>query len=162
MPVALWTEAARFRFLARRNIDKALIAGAVHDCAKELPIEDQERMAYARCGDLFVDEKLLHSPAGAVFYSETFGEDDPEILDAITYHTTGRGDATLLDEIVFLADKIEPSRTYTDLSVMRKIAPTDLDGAARLCLESVVDKFKRKKRPVHPLTEGFMKYLGMQ
>ncbi|MBO4580310.1 MAG: bis(5'-nucleosyl)-tetraphosphatase (symmetrical) YqeK [Clostridiales bacterium] len=144
------------------DIDKALIAGAVHDCAKELPIEDQERMSYARCGDLFVDEKLLHSPAGAVFYSESFGEDDPEILDAITYHTTGRGDATLLDEIVFLADKIEPSRTYTDLSVMRKIAPTDLDGAARLCLESVVDKFKRKKRPVHPLTEGFMKYLGMQ
>lgn len=143
------------------DIEKALIAGAVHDCAKELPIEDQLKMARERCGDLFVDEKLLHSPAGAVFYNEVFGEDDPEILDAITYHTTGRGEMTLLDEIVFLADKIEPSRTYTDLSLMRKIAPDDLDGAARLCLESVVDKFKRKNRPIHPLTEGFMKSLGM-
>ena len=143
------------------DVDKALIAGAVHDCAKELPIEDQERMANARCGDLFVDEKLLHSPAGAVFYNEAFGEEDPEILDAITYHTTGRGEATLLDEIVFLADKIEPSRTYTDLSLMRKLAPKDLDGAARLCLESVVDKFRKKGRPVHPLTEDFMKSLGM-
>lgn len=144
------------------DIDKALIAGSVHDCAKELPMEDQLRMARARCGDLFTEDKLLHSPAGAVFYSETYGVDDPEILDAVTYHTTGRGNMTLLDEIVFLADKIEPSRTYTDLSVMRRIAPTDLDGAARLCLESVVDKFRKKGRPVHPLTEEFMKSLGMK
>ncbi|MCR4669987.1 MAG: bis(5'-nucleosyl)-tetraphosphatase (symmetrical) YqeK [Saccharofermentans sp.] len=144
------------------DVDKALIAGAVHDCAKELPLEDQMIMAKERCGDLFTEEKLLHSPAGAVFYGKVFGEEDPEILDAITYHTTGRGNMTLLDEIVFLADKIEPSRTYTDLSLMRKIAPTDLDGAARLCLESVVDKFKRKNRPLHPLTEDFMKSLGMK
>ena len=144
------------------DIDKALIAGAVHDCAKELPIEEQRAMAYKRCKDLFVDEKLLHSPAGAVFYNEAFGEEDPEILDAITYHTTGRGDMTLIDKIVFLADKIEPSRNYTDLSPIRKTAPEDLDGAVRLTLESVVDKFLRKKRPIHPLTEDFMKSLGMK
>jgi len=143
------------------DVDKALIAGAVHDCAKELPIEEQARLARIRSGDLFVEDKLLHSPAGAVFYADTFDRDDEEILDAITYHTTGRGDMTLLDEIVFLADKIEPSRTYTDLSLMRKLAPEDLDGAARLCLESVVDKFRKKGRPVHPLTEDFMKSLGM-
>lgn len=143
------------------DIDKALIAGAVHDCAKELPVEEQAKLARIRSGNLFTEEKLLHSPAGAVFYADAFDVDDTEILDAITYHTTGRGDMTLLDKIVFLADKIEPSRTYTDLSLMRKLAPSDLDGAAKLCLESVVDKFRKKGRPVHPLTEDFMKSLGM-
>ena len=83
----------------------------------------------------------------------TFGIEDSEILDAITYHTTGRGNMTDLDKIVYLADKIEPARTYTDLSEMIKIAPTDLDAAVKLCLNAVIEKFKKKGRPIHPLTE---------
>ena len=135
------------------DVDKALIAGTLHDCAKEIPIDEQRRMAQAVSGNLFTDEKLLHSPAGAYMARETFGIEDDEILDAITYHTTGRGNMTDLDLIVYLADKIEPSRTYTDLSEMRKIAPSDLDAAAKLCRAAVIDKFKKKGRPIHPLTE---------
>ncbi|MBP5262565.1 MAG: bis(5'-nucleosyl)-tetraphosphatase (symmetrical) YqeK [Clostridiales bacterium] len=141
--------------------DKALIAGCLHDCAKELPIDVQLSMAKAVCGDLFTDEKLLHSPAGAFVARERFGITDSEVLDAITYHTTGRGNATLLDKIVYLADKIEPSRTYTDLTEMRRLAPTDLNASLRLCALSVADKFKKKKRPLHPVTSDFMLELGI-
>lgn len=141
------------------SCDKALIAGVLHDCAKEYPIEEQFEMARKVSGDTFTDEKLLHSPAGAYLAAEKFGITDQEILDAITYHTTGRGGMTVLDKIVYLADKIEPSRTYTDLSEMRRIAPVDLDRAARLCLDSVMDKFRRKNRPIHPLTEAWNKEL---
>jgi len=144
------------------DCDKALIAGTLHDCAKEIGMDEQRRMAQAVAGDLFTDEKLLHSPAGAYMAKEQFGIDDKEILDAITYHTTGRGDMTKLEKIVYLADKIEPARTYTDLSVMRRIAPTDLDGAVSLCLESVIDKFKRKGRDIHPLTVDFAADLHME
>ena len=143
------------------DCDKALIAGTLHDCAKELPIEKQKEMAEAVCGDLFVDDKLLHSPAGAFMARDMFGIDDQVILDAITYHTTGRGGATLLDKIVYLADKIEPSRTYTDLTEMRKLAPVDLDASLRLCVVSVADKFKRKGRAIHPVTLDFMSDLGL-
>ena len=86
------------------DVDKALIAGAVHDCAKELPIKVQQELAYKVSGDTFTDEKLLHSPAGAYYAKEHFGIDDQEILDAVTYHTTGKGDMTDLEKIVFLAD----------------------------------------------------------
>ena len=143
------------------DCEKALIAGILHDCAKEYPIEKQRSMAEKVSGDLFIDEKLLHSPAGAYLASEVFGVNDQEILDAITYHTTGRGGMTVLDKIVYLADKIEPSRTYTDLSLMRKLAPSDLDKACRLCLDSVMDKFRRKNRPIHPLTDEWNKELCM-
>lgn len=143
------------------DCDKALIAGTLHDCAKELPMEEQKRMAEAVCGDLFVDDKLLHSPAGAYMAREMFGVTDQVILDAITYHTTGRGGVTLLDKIVYLADKIEPSRTYTDLTEMRRLAPTDLDASLRLCVLSVADKFRRKGRAIHPVTLDFMRELGL-
>ena len=143
------------------DVNKALIAGELHDCAKELPEDEQRRMAQKRSGDLFTDFKLLHSPAGATMAKERFGIEDEEILDAITYHTTGRGDMPTLDRIVYLADKIEPSRTYADLSEMREVAEYDLTAAVKLCLGAVIDKFRKQDRSNHPLTEDLARDLGI-
>lgn len=141
--------------------DKALIAGALHDCAKELPIEKQLELAKKYSGDLFTEKKLLHSPAGATFAKEEFGIEDKEILDAICYHTTGRGDMSILEKIVYLADKIEPSRNYTDLTPIREAAEKDLDSAMRMTAAAVRDKFVSQGRDIHPLTKQMMKDLNM-
>ena len=141
--------------------DKALIAGALHDCAKELPIEKQLELAKKYSGDLFTEKKLLHSPAGATFAKEEFGIEDKEILDAICYHTTGRGDMSILEKIVYLADKIEPSRNYTDLTPIREAAEKDLDSAMRMTAAAVRDKFVSQGRDIHPLTKQMMKDLKM-
>ena len=141
--------------------DKALIAGALHDCAKELPIAEQTELAKKYSGDLFTEKKLLHSPAGATFAKEQFGINDKEILDAICYHTTGRGDMSLLEKIVYLADKIEPSRDYTDLTPIRAAAEKDLDSAMRMTAASVKDKFVSQGRDIHPMTRLMMKDLKM-
>jgi len=141
--------------------DKALIAGALHDCAKELPIEKQAELARKYSGDLFTEKKILHSPAGATFAKENFGIEDREILDAICYHTTGRGDMTVLEKIVYLADKIEPSRTYMDLAPIREAAEHDLDEAVRMTASAVRDKFISQGRELHPVTAAMMKDLGM-
>ena len=92
---------------------------------------------------------------------EKFGITDEEILNAITYHTTGRGDMTMFDKIVYLSDKLEPSRTYTDLTEMRKVAEYDLDEACRMCLGAVVNKFVSQGRDQHMLTNEFAKQLGL-
>ena len=141
--------------------DKALIAGALHDCAKELPLEKQLELAKKYSGDLFTEKKLLHSPAGATFAKEDFGIEDKEILDAICYHTTGRGDMNTLEKIVYLADKIEPSRNYTDLTPIREAAEKDLDSAMRMTAAAVRDKFVSQGRDLHPLTKQMMSDLGM-
>ena len=141
--------------------DRALIAGELHDCAKELDEALQTEMSIERTGDLFLDKKLLHSPAGAVMAQREFGISDPEILDAITYHTTGRGNMTLLDKIVYLADKLEPSRTYADLTKERKLAETDIDEALKLCVKSVKKKFESRGQRIHPITIDFMNELGL-
>ena len=141
--------------------DKALLGGALHDCAKELDIDKQRELAREYSENLFTDKKLLHSPAGAVFARDGFGEQDRETLDAICYHTTGRGNMSVLEKIVYLADKIEPARTYMDLSPIRKAAETDLDEAMRMTALSVKDKFEKQGRDIHPLTVDMLRDLGI-
>lgn len=142
--------------------DKALLAGALHDCAKELPMEKQQKLAKKYCGDLFTEKKILHSPAGATFAKEEFGIEDKEILDAICFHTTGKGDMTLLEKIVYLADKIEPSRDYMDLAPIREVAETDLESAMRMTARAINNKVISLGRDTHPMTRLMMSDLGME
>lgn len=142
--------------------DKALLAGALHDCAKELDIDSQREMAADYCGDLFTDKKLLHSPAGAVFARESFGEKDVEILDAICYHTTGRGNMSSLEKIVYLADKIEPARDYMDLVPIRKMAESDLDEACRMTALAIKAKTESLGKVIHPSNVDMLRDLGIK
>ena len=103
-----------------------------------------------------------HFPVtGATFAKEEFGIEDKEILDAICYHTTGRGNMNLLEKIVYLADKIEPSRNYTDLTPIRTAAEIDLDSAMRMTALAVKNKFVSQGRDIHPMTVLMMKDLHM-
>ena len=141
--------------------DKALIAGALHDCAKELPLEQQLEMAKRYSGDLFTEKKIIHSSAGATFAKEELGIGDSEILDAICYHTTGRGGISVLEKIVYLADKIEPARNYMDLAPIREAAEKDLDSAVRMTAVAIKNKFVSQGRDIHPVTAQMMKELGL-
>ena len=96
------------------DLEKAELAGLLHDCAKELP----EKKLIKICRDHgekistmeFKQPFLLHGKAGACLARNKFGVEDEEVLDAIRYHTTGRPAMTLLEKIVFVADYIEPNR----------------------------------------------------
>ncbi len=129
--------------------DKAAIAGLLHDCAKELPITRQASLAKKIDDRSLPENALLHAPAGAAYAKERYGIQDEEILLAIRYHTTGCERMTDMEKIVYLADKIEPSRDYADLEMLRKLALTDLDAAVIACLEAVKESFVRKDMVFH-------------
>lgn len=57
------------------------------------------------------DPSLLHAKLGAWMAENKYGVDDPEILSAITCHTTGKPGMSLLDKILYVADYIEPRRS---------------------------------------------------
>ncbi|MCQ2482126.1 MAG: bis(5'-nucleosyl)-tetraphosphatase (symmetrical) YqeK [Clostridia bacterium] len=149
--------AAQLALIHGCDADKALIAGILHDCAKDLPVKMQAQYANMYAGDVFNNEKLYHSPAGAYLALNKYHINDSEILDAIKYHTTGHGGMTLLESIVYLADKLEPSRTYSDLTEMRKAATSDIKKAMKMVSEEVRDKFISQNRDVHPLTLDMMR-----
>ena len=57
-----------------------------------------------------------------------FGIKDPDILNAIRYHTTGRPEMSRLEQIIFIADYIEPRRDKAkNLKALRQAAFRDLD-----------------------------------
>lgn len=114
------------------NVEKALIAGFLHDCAKCLSHEEQLNICEKNNIEVTDVERrnhsLLHAKAGIYIASTKYEVRDPEILNAIRYHTTGRENMSLLEKIVYIADFIEPNRKpLDDMNIIRKEAFEDLD-----------------------------------
>lgn len=102
---------------------KARLAALLHDCAKYLSVEEQAALAKKDGSDLDPQryDMILHAPAGAVLAREWYGVTDEEVLEAIRYHTTGWERMTLLDEIIWAADLIEPGRNYPSVEKHRAL-----------------------------------------
>ena len=105
----------------------AKIAGLLHDCGK------------GRCKD-----NLKHAKKSAELAEIKFGVKDNDILNAIMYHTTGRVNMTLLEKIIYIADKIEPNRHYPCAEEIRKEAYINLDEAIIKSLESTIEYVKNR------------------
>lgn len=155
------------RRLARQNgmdEDQAAMAGLLHDCAKCMPLSVMQRMA--KENRLLLDKEtlqsgnLLHGPVGAVVAQKEYGVSDPNILSAIRCHTTGKVGMLPLDMIVYLADKIEPSRrSYPALEQVRQLAEHDLAGAMLCSLESTLRYVRSQNATPHPLTQQVADWL---
>lgn len=137
--------------------DKAEIAGLLHDCAKCMPLSSMQKL----CRDhaLTTDETvlssgaLLHAVAGAYLARETYGVNDPDILAAIACHTTGKVNMTPLDMVVYLADKIEPTReSYPLLEQVRMLAQLSLEKALLASMEGTTQFVRKGGKTLHPLT----------
>ena len=128
--------------------DKALVAGLLHDVAKELPIEKQRE--YVLKSTLGVDEvetkshALFHAVAGAELAKLVFGIDDMDVILAIRYHTVAAGDMSSLAAIIYLADLISADRDYKDVKRMRKLAVSGLERAMLEALKfSITDSVSK-------------------
>lgn len=137
--------------------DAAALAGLLHDAAKCLPLPTMQRIAKER--RLLLDretlqsENLLHGPVGAELAMTEYHVSDPNVLSAIRCHTTGKVGMLPLDMIVYLADKIEPSRrSYPVLEEVRRLAQIDLMEAMRYSLRSTLEYVQKQKSTPHPLT----------
>lgn len=138
-------------------IEKALLAGLLHDCAKCLPTE--EKLALCNRHDILVTEverknpALLHAKAGMALAEEKYGVHDPEILHAIKVHTTGEPDMSTLDKIIYIADYIEPGRNQAPhLEVIRQIAFADLNQCMAEILYDTLRYLGDRKGAIDPHT----------
>ncbi len=144
--------------LARRwGADEELArrAALLHDCTKKLTKEQQ----LALCRQYGIDPdaveagegwNLLHALTGAAVARDVFGLDEAGV-SAIRWHTTGKPSMTRLEKIIYLADYIEPTRSFCDLTELRRLAFEDLDRAVLLGLEMALEDLTRKGfGPVHP------------
>ncbi|MCC8162914.1 MAG: bis(5'-nucleosyl)-tetraphosphatase (symmetrical) YqeK [Lachnospiraceae bacterium] len=125
------------------DIDKALLAGLMHDCAKCMP--NAKKLKTAEKNGLEISELerknpfMLHAKVGELLARKKYDIDDKDVLGAIRWHTTGKPDMTLLEKIVYVADYIEPKREKApNLKEIRQLAFVDLDQALLKILEDTL------------------------
>ena len=128
----------------------------MHDCAKlgrEETVRYAEKMGYALTNEERENPFLIHSRIGALLARDLYGVQDTEILNAIERHTVGCAEMTPFDEVIFLADKLEPSRDYRRIRDLRELAFRDLDRATIAVLRNTIEYTENKGMRIHPQTE---------
>lgn len=126
------------------NPNKAYFAGILHDCAKNKTNSELLELCSKNHIETTQTEMelpyLLHGKAGAYLAEKKYGITDKEILQAITWHTTGKENMNPLEKIIFSADYIEPGRTkQPNLKYLRSIALKDLDLLVYHILKDTID-----------------------
>ena len=145
------------------DVEKAELAGLMHDCVKNLPVDEMFRL----CDELgckldFVtqrEHKLIHAPLGAYYAKKVFGVDDEEIFNAIYWHTTAKADMTLFEKIIYIADVTEPNRKYDIIDEMRNLAYQDIDLAMLRILNYTINKQLSAGKMLHSETINARNYL---
>lgn len=135
----------------------ARLAGVLHDWDRGRSAPDL--LAAARDAGLTItpqDEAvpyLLHARTGAVGAREAFPGLSPEVAQAIARHTVGARDMTPLDQIVYIADMIEPARDFDGVESLREaVGEATLDGLFALSYQRSLLHLVEKRRRLHPDT----------
>jgi len=155
--------AASMAFVHGEDVQRARIAGLLHDCAKNIPVEEKLKKALKFgipvSDSERKDPELLHGKLGAYYAKKKCGVTDEEILSAISYHTTGKPGMTLLEKIIFVSDYIEPNRRMVpELPEIRKEAFMDLDGCIIHILKNTLEYLKEKNTVIDDMTERTYRY----
>ena len=155
--------AAALAMKYQADVTDAQIAGLLHDWAKCLT--DEKRVSICekhRIPMTDIERRnpfLLHAKVGEYLAREKYGITNPDILNAIRFHTTGRENMSLLERIVFVADYIEPGRRQApNLTEIRQLAFTDLDAAMLKILEDTLSYLKATGGELDPMTEITYEY----
>lgn len=132
------------------NVDRAAMAGLLHDCAKYMTDDEliEKCTKYGiECSETELrNGYLLHAKLGAYLSKEKYGIEDEEICSAVRYHTTGKPAMSVLEAIVFTADYIEPGRkVLSNFKLIRSMAFVDLDEAVYLILKNTLSYLNDEK-----------------
>lgn len=145
------------------DITKAQVAGLMHDCAKCMPGKKKLKLCAQKHMEVSDYEQkntfMLHARLGAVLARDEYGIQDPEVLSAIEWHTTGKPEMTTLEKIIFIADYIEPGRCKAaDLPEIRKLAFEDLDRCMYVICRDTLAYLEEKGAEIDDMTQKACDY----
>jgi predicted HD superfamily hydrolase involved in NAD metabolism len=144
---------------------KARLAGLLHDLAR---LYSAQRLL-AECGarGMAIDDFehanpiVLHARLGAELAREHYGVADEAILSAIRKHTVAAADMSSLDVIVFLADGLEPGRSFAERETYANLAQRDLGAAMRAVLGSTIAYLRGRRLEIAPQTHAAAASFGL-
>ncbi len=154
--VCVANEAERLAKLYNADVNKAYLAGLLHDITKNY--SSLEHLKIFEKFDIILTnsekkaEKLWHAISGAIYVQKELNIQDSDIIGAIRYHTTAKAGMSKLEKIVYLADFTSADRTYPDVSVMRSLVDVSLEKAMQYSLNYTINSLKDKCLAPHPDT----------
>ncbi len=145
------------------DIQKAQLAGLLHDCAKCIPNGKKLKLCEKHNIQMTEIERrnpfLLHAKLGAFLAMHKYDVHDKEVVSAILNHTTGKPNMSLLDKIVYVADYIEPRRNKAEnLSEVRKLAFIDINEALYKILADTLIYLDGKSSEIDEMTYKAYEY----
>lgn len=132
--LAVAKEAVNLAKIYDINVEKAAIAGLLHDAGKSM--SKDQMVAYVKKYKLGVEDfnelakyapALLHAEISAHIANKKFGVKDREILQAIARHTLGAKDMTIFDKILMIADMSAKGRRPQDIKQIKNALKKSLD-----------------------------------
>lgn len=144
--------AARLAGIHGADWYRAAVAGLVHDICREEP--EGWQLKYLRAHDILLDDFTLrhpmvwHAVTGAAYLYHEIGLRDTPVLDAVRFHTTGRGGMSLLEKVVFLADVTSADRDFPGIRELRRLSEEDLNHAMYQCIHREVCRTVDAGKPV--------------
>ena len=156
------TAAAMAKRWGASEVDAAR-AGLLHDITKAIdgPLQLTLCGEYGTILSEFGQRhpKTLHALTGSLVADRIFGENE-SVVSAICHHTTGKGDMTTLEKIIYVADYMEPCRNFPGVEELRRLAFSDLNGALRLGLEMTIDNLISRKLEISPESREALDWLN--
>ena len=128
------------------DVDKAEVAALCHDMYRGINID----LLNDYVNQLGLDKKymdnpnLAHGKIAAVMIKKEYGIDDQDIINAVSFHTTGRAGMSELEKIIYLADAIEPGRDYPSVNQLREAVDRGLNEALIMSLERTIEYVRQQ------------------
>lgn len=139
--------------LAKRfdaDVEKCKIAALYHDFFRGRDTNEINTLVkeYNLPEKYLGKRNLAHGKLAAEKMKRDFGVEDEEILNAVSFHTTGRANMTKVEMIVFLADAIEVNRDYPKVNKFRKIAEINLEDACLAVIDNTIEFLEKKNEDI--------------
>lgn len=133
--------------------EKISLAALLHDIAKERPDGEMRDIVISENLDLELLEygsQIWHGPVGSELAKREYDISDEEILDAITQHTVGAPIMSLVAQVLYVADYIEPSRNFDGVEEARKIADKSLTEAVKFETIETIKHLIKQENKIYP------------
>ncbi|MFC6206203.1 bis(5'-nucleosyl)-tetraphosphatase (symmetrical) YqeK [Levilactobacillus tongjiangensis] len=135
------------------DLEKASIAGLTHDYAKQRPAEDfiQTIKDYQLAPELLnYGNAIWHGVVGAELIKHELGIYDEDILNAVRHHTTGAAYMSPLEQVVYMADFIEPARDFPGVDDARRLTDKELAMGVAYQAKHTLAYLIDNNQPIYP------------
>ncbi|MGL5640137.1 MAG: nicotinate-nucleotide adenylyltransferase [Mycoplasmoidaceae bacterium] len=123
---------------------KAYCSGLYHDIAKEVPMEIQIECSNKLLNyTTYPSWKVIHAPLGKYILEKKYLFTDEEILNSVKYHTIPKKNPTLLEKIVFCADKISSRKNIETNYDLIELCISNIDKGYEIILQKNMEAIKK-------------------